>query len=199
MVGSQTTAPMKTREGISAALLENLTIQRTAALRAELAARPDIALIAVTHNLAAQIFYQPMYGLPSSLTVRTDAYSDRVDLRSASESQAAKALAKQTHDVRQLLPAKIDGLWEMAAGTASERSPERAGRRCGPHGRLLCKVRTMSLPQAAWARQTRWPRRSDLICPIGGRPPPRITSVVSRKSRLSKQSKRQPELRLMSG
>jgi hypothetical protein len=111
--------------------------------------------------LAAQIFYEPMYGLPSSLTVRTDAYSDRVDLRSASESQAAKALAKQTHDVRQLLPAKIDGLWEMAAGTASERSPERAGRRCGPHGRLLCKVRTMSLPQAAWARQTRWPRRSD--------------------------------------
>jgi ParB family transcriptional regulator, chromosome partitioning protein len=91
----------------------------------------------VTHNLAAQIFYEPMYRLPSSLTVRTDAYSDRVDLRSASESQAAKALAKQTHDVRQLLPAKIDGLWEMAAGTASERSPERAGRRCGPHGRCV--------------------------------------------------------------
>jgi ParB family transcriptional regulator, chromosome partitioning protein len=98
--------------GISAALLEDLTIQRTAALRAELAARPDIALIAVTHNLAAQIFYEPMYGLPSSLTVRTDAYSDRVDLRSASGSRAAKALAKQTHDARQLLPAKIDDLWE---------------------------------------------------------------------------------------
>jgi len=96
--------------GISAALLEDLTIQRTAALQAELAARPDIALIAVTHNLAAQVFYEPMYGLASSLTFRT--YSDRVDLRAASESRAAKALAKQTHDVRQLLPAKIDGLWE---------------------------------------------------------------------------------------
>ncbi len=98
--------------GISAALLEDLTVQRTAALRAELAVRPDIALITVTHNLVAQIFYEPMYGLPSSLTVRTDAYTERVDLRSASESQAAKALAKQTHDVRQLLPAKIDALWE---------------------------------------------------------------------------------------
>ena len=74
---------------ISTALLEDLTIQRTAALRAELAARPDIALITVTHNLVAQIFYEPMYGLPSSLTVRTDAYTERVDLRSASESQAA--------------------------------------------------------------------------------------------------------------
>ena len=74
--------------------------------------RPDIALITVTHNLVAQIFYEPMYGLPSSLTVRTDAYTERVDLRSASESQAAKALGKRTHDVRQLLPAKIDALWE---------------------------------------------------------------------------------------
>jgi hypothetical protein len=75
------------------ALLEDLTIQRTAAQRAEVAARPDIALIAVTHNLAAQVFYEPMYGLASSLTVRTDAYSDRVDLRSASESRAAEVLA----------------------------------------------------------------------------------------------------------
>jgi ParB family chromosome partitioning protein len=62
--------------------------------------------------LVAQIFYEPMYGLPSSLTVRTGAYTERVDLRSASESQAAKTLAKQTHDMRQLLPAKIDALWE---------------------------------------------------------------------------------------
>jgi ParB family chromosome partitioning protein len=98
--------------GISAALLEDLTIHRTAALRAELAARPDIALITVIHNLVAQIFYEPMYGLPSSLSVRTDAYTERVDLGSASESQAAKTLAKQTHDVRQLLPTKIDALWE---------------------------------------------------------------------------------------
>src|SRR5260221_14148692 len=92
--------------------MEDLTVKRTAALRAELAVRPDIALITVTHNLVAQIFYEPMYGLRSSLTVRTDAYTERGNFRSASESQAAKALAKQTHDVRQLLPAKIDALCE---------------------------------------------------------------------------------------
>jgi ParB family transcriptional regulator, chromosome partitioning protein len=108
---SDNDASQDDKDGISAALLEDLTIQRTAALRAELAVRPDIALITITHNLVAQIFYEPMYGLPSSLTVRTDAYTERVDLRSASESQAAKALAKRTHDVRQLLPAKIDALW----------------------------------------------------------------------------------------
>jgi ParB family chromosome partitioning protein len=109
---SDDSSSQQEKDGLSAALLEDLTIQRTAALRAELAARPEIALITVTHNLVAQVFYEPMYGLPSSLTVRTDAYIERVDLGSVSESQAAKALAKQTHDVRQLLPAKIDALWQ---------------------------------------------------------------------------------------
>jgi hypothetical protein len=88
---SDDSSSQEEKDGLSAALLEDLTIQRTAALRAELAARPDIALITVTHNLVAQIFYEPMYGLPSSLTIRTDAYTERVDLRSASEAQAAKA------------------------------------------------------------------------------------------------------------
>jgi ParB family transcriptional regulator, chromosome partitioning protein len=96
---------------ISAALLQDLTVQRTAALRAELATRPDIALIAVTHNLAAQVFYEPFHGLPSCLTLRTDSYTDRVDLRPAAESQAAKTLAKQTQDVRRTLPAKVEDLW----------------------------------------------------------------------------------------
>jgi ParB family transcriptional regulator, chromosome partitioning protein len=109
---SDDSSSQKEKDGLSAALLEDLTIHRTAALRAELAASPDIALITITHNLVAQIFYEPMYGLPSSLTIRTDAYTERVDLGSASQSQAAKTLAKQTNDVRQLLPAKISALWE---------------------------------------------------------------------------------------
>jgi ParB family chromosome partitioning protein len=98
--------------GFSAALLEDLTIQRTAALRAELAGRPDIALVAVTHNLASQVFYEQLYSLPTGLTIRTEAYTDRVDLRSAEESPAAKSLSKQAKAIRKSLPAKIDDLWE---------------------------------------------------------------------------------------
>jgi ParB family transcriptional regulator, chromosome partitioning protein len=99
-------------DGFSAALLEDLTIQRTAALRTELAARPDIALVAVTHNLASQVFYEQFYSLPTALTGRSEAYTDRIDLRSAAESSAAKALAKQTEALRKHLPAKIDDLWQ---------------------------------------------------------------------------------------
>ena len=65
-------SPKEEKDGVSAALLQDLTIQRTAALRAALSVRPDIALIAITHNLAAQIFYDRTYLLPSSLTVRTE-------------------------------------------------------------------------------------------------------------------------------
>ena len=37
---------------VSQALTEELTAQRTVALRAEMLARPDIALVAITHRLA---------------------------------------------------------------------------------------------------------------------------------------------------
>ena len=108
---SGSTSPEE-EDGLSAALLEDLTIQRTAALRAELAARPDIALVAVTHNLAVQVFYDELYSLPTGLTIRTEAYTDRVDLRSAEESAATKSLAKLTKAIRKSLPAKVDDLWQ---------------------------------------------------------------------------------------
>jgi len=60
----------------------------------------------VTHNLAAQVFYDELYSLPTGLTIRTEAYTDRVDLRSAEESPAAKSLAKLTKAIRKSLPAK---------------------------------------------------------------------------------------------
>ena len=53
------------------------------------AARADVALVALTHNLASQIFYDEIYSLPTGLAIRAEAYTDRVDLRSAGESPAA--------------------------------------------------------------------------------------------------------------
>ena len=105
-------APEEDR-GFSATLLEDLTVQRTAALRAELAGKPAVALVAVTHNLASQVFYDDdqMYRLPTGLTIRAESYTDRVDLRSADESPAAKSLSKQAKAIRKSLPAKIEDLW----------------------------------------------------------------------------------------
>jgi len=112
--GADSESSQEEKDDVSAALLQDLTIQRTAALRAALSVRPDIALIAITHNLAAQIFYDRTYLLPSSSTVRTDAHADGFDLRAAAESEAAKALSEQTIDVRNLLPPELDLLWDWA-------------------------------------------------------------------------------------
>ena len=101
-------SPQEEKDDVSAALLQDLTTQRTAALRAALSVRSDIALIAITHNLVAQIFYDQTYSLPSSLTVRTDAHADGFDLRSAAESEAAKTITEQTRDVRNLLPSELE-------------------------------------------------------------------------------------------
>jgi ParB family transcriptional regulator, chromosome partitioning protein len=112
--GEESGSPQEEKDDLSAALLQDLTTQRTAALRAALSVRPAIALVAITHNLAAQIFYDQTYLLPSSLTVRTDAHVDGFDLRSAAESEAAKAISEQTKDVRNLLPPKLELLWDWA-------------------------------------------------------------------------------------
>jgi ParB family transcriptional regulator, chromosome partitioning protein len=112
--GDDRNSRQEEKDDLSAALLQDLTTQRTAALRATLSVRPDIALIAITHNLAAQIFYDQTYLLPSSLTVRTDAHADGFDLRAAAESEAAKAITEQTKDVQNLLPPKLDLLWDWA-------------------------------------------------------------------------------------
>jgi ParB family chromosome partitioning protein len=113
-IDTDSDSPKEEKDGVSAALLQDLTIQRTAALRAALSVRPDIALIAITHNLAAQIFYDQTYLLPSSLTVRTDAHADGFDLRAAAELEAAKAISGQTTEVRNLLPPKLELLWNWA-------------------------------------------------------------------------------------
>ena len=68
----------------------------------------DIALIAISHNLAAQIFYDQIYLLPSSFTIRSDAPADRFDFRAAAESEAAKTITEQTKDVRNLLPPELE-------------------------------------------------------------------------------------------
>ena len=51
--GEESSSPEEEKEDLSAALLQDLTTQRTAALRAALSVRPDIALIAITHELDA--------------------------------------------------------------------------------------------------------------------------------------------------
>ena len=59
---------------LSAALVEDLTAHRTAALRVVLAHRPDVALVAVAHNLALRVCYERLssYGVGSALSLTSE-------------------------------------------------------------------------------------------------------------------------------
>src|SRR5271166_4683425 len=58
---------------LSAALVEDLTAQRTAAMRAVLATRPDVALVAAAHALALQVCYEtPCYNVGSALSLASE-------------------------------------------------------------------------------------------------------------------------------
>lgn len=60
--------------GLSTALVEDLTAQRTAALRTMLATRPEVALVAVTHALVLRLCYpmETSYDVGSALSLASE-------------------------------------------------------------------------------------------------------------------------------
>jgi hypothetical protein len=54
--------------------------------------------------MPSHVFYDEIYGLPIGLTIGTEAYTDRVDLRSAVESRATKELAKRWSGATMVVP-----------------------------------------------------------------------------------------------
>jgi ParB family chromosome partitioning protein len=82
-------APKAPREH-SAALARRLNAQRTLALQAVLAERPDVALVALTHRLVLQTF--PQYALSRDSIVKIDAHNAALGAH-AEELAATKAQA----------------------------------------------------------------------------------------------------------
>jgi len=95
---------------LSAALIEDLTAHRTAALQAVLADNPKVALVAVVHALALGIFY-PATPIESVVRIRPSVtYRDR-SAEGIEDSKAAKQLAAATKAARKGLPKDPDKLW----------------------------------------------------------------------------------------
>ena len=83
---------------MSAKLIEDLTAQRTAALRAVLASNPDVALAAVVHGLALPIFYGSFHDAGTCLDVRvtsTDLGTSAEGIQRRREQRLAAAKAEQ--------------------------------------------------------------------------------------------------------
>jgi ParB family transcriptional regulator, chromosome partitioning protein len=98
----------KSEPGLSAALAENLTAHRTAALQAKLATNPKVALVAVTHALAIRLLERSGYstvqitGREPNLTAAGEELS---------KAPAAKEFAAATREATKGMPRESGKLW----------------------------------------------------------------------------------------
>jgi ParB family transcriptional regulator, chromosome partitioning protein len=102
---------------LSAALVEDLTANRTAALRAVLSTRPEVALVAVTHALALQVCYEEglhHFDAGSALSLTTDKGGCRLDshAKNIDTSPAQERLAEIHAQWQARIPANAKELWE---------------------------------------------------------------------------------------
>jgi ParB family transcriptional regulator, chromosome partitioning protein len=101
---------------ISAALVEELTAHRTAALRAVLATRPDVALVAVAHNLALQVCYKERcsYKVGSALSLTTEKGGCPLECHAKGiDGSIAQTTLLEVHSKwLKRIPVDPDELWE---------------------------------------------------------------------------------------
>lgn len=98
---------------VSDLLVRDLTAHRTLGLRLNLSEQPEVAIIAVTHALAAQIFY---FGADAHVVgiqpVKTDlaGHADGIE-----DTQAGKAWADRHANWARQIPRDVNGLWAFVA------------------------------------------------------------------------------------
>lgn len=94
--------------GLSAALIEQLTAHRTAALQSLLADNPKVALAAVVHALALDCLYR---GTHSCLRISTAQAFLSASVESIEQSAAGKQLAASTKEATKGMPKQPEKLW----------------------------------------------------------------------------------------
>ncbi len=100
---------------LSDALVRDLTAHHTMALRLALGEQPDMALIAVTHTLAAQTFYRGA-GEAHCLDIRPTSNYLAAHADGIEDTAEAKALADRHAGWAADLPREVADLWGFIAG-----------------------------------------------------------------------------------
>jgi hypothetical protein len=88
-------------EKLSGSLQEELTAQRTVAIRAELIARPDVALVAITHRLAGHFCYPSYQGVATAVMISPARFGLEADLPVTVGSKADEQYSKEPVGCRQ--------------------------------------------------------------------------------------------------
>jgi ParB family chromosome partitioning protein len=111
--GESATDPEDDDRPLSDSLVRDLTAHRTLGLRLNLSERPEVALVAATHALSAQIFY---LGADAHVVgiqpIKTDlaAHADGIE-----DTAAAKAWADRHSNWARQMPRDVASLWTFVA------------------------------------------------------------------------------------
>jgi ParB family chromosome partitioning protein len=103
--------------GLCASLAEYLTAQKTAAIRAELAQSPTVALAAVVHALALKVFYR---GGGTCLEISTRLNSLKSIIKNADDSKAMSVLDAERDRWQDHLPGDSADLWAWCIGQTQD-------------------------------------------------------------------------------
>ncbi|UXS05452.1 hypothetical protein [Agrobacterium tumefaciens] len=108
---SATTANEDKAAKLSAPFVDDLTAQKTAALRSELANNRDVALVAVVHSMLLSAFYR--YATDHScLEISTKSFGLEGSLKEPQNSKALAELDVALEDIKSRLPTNPDALWD---------------------------------------------------------------------------------------
>jgi ParB family transcriptional regulator, chromosome partitioning protein len=110
--------PVRGADGLSAALIAELTAHRTAAMRNDLAQAPELALIAVTHALAAKAFYR--FESLSCLGLSLNSVSLSNMVSEIDETVAGKAVAERHATWAARMPEEGEALWSFVASLSMD-------------------------------------------------------------------------------
>ncbi len=131
---------------LSNQLMENLTAQRTIALQECLAAKPDVALMAVVHALALRIFYSQEAGSDTCLGLGAKVAEPGTFAPTVNESRAGQALARRHEEWARRMPADVRELWGWIASQDAETLLVLLA---------FCAARTADAVHRSWERSTR--------------------------------------------
>jgi ParB family chromosome partitioning protein len=104
--GSVETVEVAETSTLPASLIESLTLHKTAAISAELLNRPDIALAALVHTLAAQVLLDSASG-----NVCLRIFATTKSLNDVEGTKAFDAVTSAGETWRNTIPGTPDGLW----------------------------------------------------------------------------------------
>jgi ParB family chromosome partitioning protein len=152
--------------GLPASLIEELSAQKTAALRIELARSPNIALALAVHALAGEAFYHSASGV---LKLRLMTRSLQRSIREHESCPAVLALEAECQRIRDMLPSDHAGLWSWclnaerdslldvlavaaAQGIDAVESKHDANHRGSEEGKALADA--LGLDMGGWYRPT---------------------------------------------